>query len=125
MLPLLREGKDLFTVRKKGPERCKKGDVALYRRGDACVLHRVIEVRPDDYVICLNAVFDTMRKGLLRYTMPEKGLKSRDFSITRLCFRLREGTFPVPVLSTFENGPEKTYPPLRSFEEYLNFVGNN
>lgn len=51
MLPLLRQGKDLFTVRRKGPERCKPGDVALYRRGDAYVLHRVIEARPNDYVI--------------------------------------------------------------------------
>ncbi len=51
MLPLLRQGKDLFIVRKKGEERCRAGDVVLYRRGDAYVLHRIIEVRPDDYVI--------------------------------------------------------------------------
>ncbi len=51
MLPLLRQGKDLFTVRKKGSERCKVGDVVLYRRGDRYVLHRVVEVRENDYVI--------------------------------------------------------------------------
>lgn len=52
MLPLLRQGKDLFTVRKKGAERCKAGDVVLYRRPpDLYVLHRIVEVRPDDYVI--------------------------------------------------------------------------
>lgn len=51
MLPLLRQGKDLFIVRKKEKDRCKKGDVALYRRGDAYVLHRIIEVRPENYVI--------------------------------------------------------------------------
>lgn len=51
MLPLLRQGKDLFTVRRKGPERCKVGDVALYRRGDQYVLHRVVQVREKDYVI--------------------------------------------------------------------------
>ena len=52
MMPLLRQGKDLFTVRKKGARRCKRGDVVLYRRPpDKYVLHRVIEVRPDDYVI--------------------------------------------------------------------------
>jgi hypothetical protein len=51
MLPLLRQGKDLFTVSRKGMERCKKGDVVLYRRGKDYVLHRVVEVRPDDYVI--------------------------------------------------------------------------
>ena len=51
MLPLLRQGKDLFTVRRKGPERCGVGDVVLYRRGDQYVLHRVVQVREKDYVI--------------------------------------------------------------------------
>lgn len=52
MLPLLRQGKDLFTVRKKSAERCKVGDVVLYRRPpDQYVLHRIVEVRPYDYVI--------------------------------------------------------------------------
>ncbi len=52
MMPLLRQGRDLFTVRKKGPERCKAGDVVLYKRPpDSYVLHRVIEVLPDSYVI--------------------------------------------------------------------------
>ena len=52
MLPLLRQGRDLFTVRKKGEERCKAGDVVLYRRKpDQYVLHRIVEVRPSDYVI--------------------------------------------------------------------------
>lgn len=52
MLPLLRQGKDLFTVEKKGSERCSAGDVVLYRRPPkAYVLHRIIKVRPEDYVI--------------------------------------------------------------------------
>ena len=52
MLPLLRQGKDLFTVAKKGAARCKVGDVVLYKRPpDKYVLHRVVEVRPNDYVI--------------------------------------------------------------------------
>ena len=52
MLPLLRQGRDLFTVRKKGPERCKEGDVVLYKRPpDTYVLHRIVEVRSDGYVI--------------------------------------------------------------------------
>ncbi len=59
MLPLLRQGKDLFTVREKGDERCKVGDVVLYRRPpNHYVLHRVVEVRDHDYVIlgdnCVN-----------------------------------------------------------------------
>ena len=51
MLPLLRQGKDLFTLEKKGDARCKVGDVVLYRRGEQYVLHRVVEVRDKDYVI--------------------------------------------------------------------------
>jgi len=52
MLPLLRQGKDLFIVEKKGPARCKVGDVVLYRRPpEHYVLHRIVEVRSEDYVI--------------------------------------------------------------------------
>lgn len=51
MLPLLRQGRDLFTVERKDTRRCKRGDVVLYRRGqDQYVLHRIVEVRTDDYV---------------------------------------------------------------------------
>ena len=52
MLPLLRQGKDLFIVQKKSSERCKAGDVVLYRRpANQYVLHRIIEVKPEGYVI--------------------------------------------------------------------------
>ena len=51
MLPLLKQGRDLFTVTKKTQERCKKLDVVLYRRGGKYVLHRIVEVRKEDYVI--------------------------------------------------------------------------
>lgn len=59
MLPLLRQGRDLFTVRKKGEERCKKGDVVLYRRPPSSyVLHRIVAVNETDYTIlgdnCIN-----------------------------------------------------------------------
>ncbi len=59
MMPLLREGKDLFTVRKlKNGERLKKYDVAFYRRGKDYVLHRVLKVTDTGYIIrgdnCIN-----------------------------------------------------------------------
>ena len=59
MMPLLKQGRDLFTVRAKQPgERLSVGDVAIYRRGKSTVLHRVVEVRENDYVIlgdnCVN-----------------------------------------------------------------------
>ena len=52
MLPLLKEGRDVFTVKKKTLCRCKKNDVVLYRKSQTVyVLHRVIKVRENDYVI--------------------------------------------------------------------------
>ena len=59
MLPLLKQGRDLFTIRKKGAERCQKYDVVLYRRPpESYVLHRIVAVHPDDYILlgdnCLN-----------------------------------------------------------------------
>lgn len=49
MLPLLREGHDLFTVSKKGSARCRVGDVVLFRRNGRYILHRVVKVRADSY----------------------------------------------------------------------------
>ena len=52
MLPLLKQGRDLFTVQKKGAQRCQKYDVVLYRRPPQhYVLHRIIQAREQDYVI--------------------------------------------------------------------------
>lgn len=52
MWPLLREGRDMFTLRHKTEARCKAGDVVLYRRPpNQYVLHRIIDVRENDYVI--------------------------------------------------------------------------
>ena len=52
MLPFIREHEDLLVIeRPKG--RLKKYDVPLYRRDSGqWVLHRVIQVKDDGYVIC-------------------------------------------------------------------------
>lgn len=59
MLPMLRQGRDSFTVKKKTEQRCRKYDVILYRRPPySYVLHRIIAVREHDYVVlgdnCIN-----------------------------------------------------------------------
>ena len=69
MLPLLRQKQDLFTVTKK-QGRCKKYDVVLYKRADgAYVLHRVVKVCKDSYVIlgdnCLNKEYGIREQDIL------------------------------------------------------------
>ena len=51
MLPLLRERRDIIEIRPL-PYRAQKYDVVLYRISDKYILHRVLKVRPHDYVIC-------------------------------------------------------------------------
>ena len=52
MLPFIRSGKDLLVI-EKPQGRLKKYDVPLYRRDSGqYVIHRVLKVRENDYVIC-------------------------------------------------------------------------
>lgn len=67
MLPLLREKRDIMVIDKKGAERCKKYDAVLYKSGGRYILHRVIKVRENDYVI----VGDNCR-------VPEYGIKDEN-----------------------------------------------
>lgn len=51
MMPLLREGRDLFIVVPK-TGRCHVGDVTLYHRApNSWVLHRVVKVLPKGYLM--------------------------------------------------------------------------
>ena len=50
MLPMLKTGRDTIVVRPK-TERLKHLDVALYKRGDDYVLHRVIQPIEGGYII--------------------------------------------------------------------------
>lgn len=50
MEPMLRQNRDLVIIRTPVC-RLKKYDVALYKRGNNYILHRVIGVRPDHYLI--------------------------------------------------------------------------
>ena len=52
MLPMLKQGRDLFILKKKTDQRCKKYDVVLYyRKPGQYVLHRIVEVHEKEYVI--------------------------------------------------------------------------
>ena len=50
MLPMLKNRRDTIVVLPK-TERLKRLDVALYKRGDAYVLHRVLQPIEDGYLI--------------------------------------------------------------------------
>ncbi len=51
MLPLIRQGRDLVVIERTSV-RLKKFDVPLFRRPDGTyVLHRIVRVRNEDYVV--------------------------------------------------------------------------
>lgn len=50
MYPMLRNRKDTIVITPY-EGRLKKYDIPLYKRGDQYVLHRIIQVLPDSYVI--------------------------------------------------------------------------
>ena len=53
MMPFIRQGRDLVIISQKPEGRLKKYDVPLYKRDTGqYVLHRILKVRQDDYVIC-------------------------------------------------------------------------
>lgn len=91
MLPLLKQGRDLFTVTRKTQERCKKFDVVLYRSGRNYVLHRVVKVRKEDYVIlgdnCLKKEYGIRDEDILG-VMTEYVRKGKRQSCRSLTFRV-------------------------------------
>ena len=53
MMPLIKQDRDLLVISKKPQCRLKKYDVPLYKRDNGqYVLHRILEVRKNDYVLC-------------------------------------------------------------------------
>lgn len=51
MLPLFRNRKDTVVIRPV-TEPLKKYDVPLYRRGDKLILHRIVKVTDNGFIIC-------------------------------------------------------------------------
>ena len=51
MMPLIRQGRDLMVIRKVSTPP-KRKDAVLYKRGDKYVLHRIVGIKKDGYVLC-------------------------------------------------------------------------
>jgi hypothetical protein len=88
MLPLLKQGRDSFTVREVKPDEvCRAWNVVLYKRGtDQYVLHRIIKVHEDTYDIlgdnCIGIERGIDRKDVLgvmtEFTHKGKRCTTRD-----------------------------------------------
>lgn len=104
MLPLLRQDRDLFTIVRKSQERCKKYDIVLYKEKQEYILHRIIKVIPDGYIVrgdntyrkefrtdeqILGVVAEIIRDG--------RGIKVTDLGY-RLYSVLRNASYPFRYL---------------------------
>ena len=92
MLPLLKQGRDIFTVRKKTAERCRKYDVVLYRRPpNKYVLHRIVEVRENDYVIlgdnCINKEYGITDDDIIG-VMTEFVHKGKAYTVNNIRYKI-------------------------------------
>lgn len=101
MFPMLRNRKDTIIVTPY-EGRLKKYDVPLYKRGSSYILHRIIEVRPDSYVIrgdnCIQkeyGITDEQILGVL--TGFYRGAKKVDMGGFGYKFYVRVWPFSYPV----------------------------
>ena len=102
MMPLFSDRRDRIVI-KPAAEKLKKYDVPLYRRGESLVLHRIIKVRENDYVIrgdnCVlrEIVSDEQIVGVLaEFYRKDKHYTVNDFSY-RLYSRLWVFISPVII----------------------------
>ena len=59
MRPFLRSGQDLMVIEARKEERFRPRDVVLYRRKSGkYVLHRIMRVRREDYILCGDNCWD-------------------------------------------------------------------
>ncbi len=92
MLPLLRQGKDFYTVAKKENRRCRKYDVVLYRKPPShYVLHRIVEVRDTNYVIlgdnCINKEYGITDNDIIA-VMTSFNRSGKEHSVNEIPYRI-------------------------------------
>ena len=117
MLPMLKNRRDTIVVLAK-TERLKRLDVALYRRGDAYILHRVLQPIEGGYIIrgdnCYsdenvpeNAVIGVLseffRKGKHFYCTDKKYLKYAEKRLKT--YKIRR--FFVVLKAKYRNGAKR------------------
>ena len=100
MRPMLRQNRDLVIIRVPA-SRLKKYDVALYKRGRDTVLHRVIGVKKDHYLIrgdntyTVENVPDEAVIGVLAcFRRGEKEISTEDRAYRRYA-RFWNGIYPL------------------------------
>ena len=86
MLPMIKQGRDLFTLTKKTEARCQKYDVVLYRLPKGrYMMHRIVEVRDRDYVIlgdnCMNKEYCITDADILA-VLTRFVRKGKEYSVT-------------------------------------------
>ena len=101
MMPLLRENRDLMVIEKKGPERCKKYDAVLFKRGDQYVLHRIVGVKRGELILSGDNQFEPESVKPEQVIARVEGFhrKGKDYSVTHMGYGLWVwlwvGLFPV------------------------------
>ena len=100
MEPMLRQNRDLVVIR--APSSClKKYDVALYKRGSVYVLHRVIGVKDDHYLIrgdntyVVETVPDSAVIGVLDGFLRKGRQISADAGGYQMYVRLWDAAYPI------------------------------
>ena len=104
MRPFLRERRDVIEIRPtKG--RCGKYDVILYRRGDLYILHRILRVKRDSYIIAGDNntfvetdVTDGMILGVMTRVLRNGRPVAPDNMLYRLYVHLWCGCYPVRMM---------------------------
>lgn len=91
MLPMIRQGRDVFTLTRKTEARCQKYDVILYTYPSGKhVMHRVVEVRDGDYVVlgdnCIDKEYGIRDEDIIA-VMTRFVHKGREYTVEDKAYR--------------------------------------